>query len=453
MLSRTWFLVAVLLVPLALWSQEDTAATGTDSTAIDDSRMLVPPPVSAEAYPTEVGSAARSNYMRAGLTFNTAYSDNVLGGISTNPVSDVSYSIWPSIALDETTPRLHTVLTYDPGFTFYQRTSARNEADQNLGLDFSYRLSPHVTLSVLDSFHKSSNVLNQPDFLSVNPVSGSAQASAISVIPPVADQLNNTGTAELTYQFALNGMVGASGSFTNLHYPDPAEVPGLYDSSSKGGSAFYNHRLSGKHYIGVTYQYQDLLAYPTGFRAETQTHSVLFFYTAYLKPTFSLSFFGGPQYSDTQENTVPALHAWSPAAGASLSWQGRQTSLAISYSRAIAPGGGLIGAVHQDAATTSVRRQLTRTLSVGAGASYSTNKLLFLGNTLLLPILGGFNTGGHTIAGTASLDRPLGEHFELGLGCTRLHQSYSDIGAISGAPNTNREWVSISYQFARPLGR
>lgn len=449
MLNRICFVVAIVLMCSPLWSQENTSAVPDTTQMNDDSRMELPPPVSGGAYPTEVGAANHSNYLRAGLTLNSTYSDNVLGGVSGNPVSDISYSIWPSISLDETTPRVHSIFSYNPGFTFYQRTGARNEADQNLSINFSYRLSPHLTLILQDAFHSSSNVLNQPDLVAANPVSGSPQASAVNVIAPTASQLNNGGNVELTYQFSLNGMVGLSGAFTNLHYPDPSQVPGLYDSSSKGGSAFYNHRLSKKNYLGVTYQYQDLLAYPQGFQAETQTDSVLFFYTAYLKPTFTLSFFGGPEYSNTQENTT-SLRSWSPALGASLAWQGRETSLAIGYSRMIAPGGGLIGAVHQNAYNASIRRQLTRKLSVGVQGSYATNRLL---EPALLSFLGVSDSGGHTVTGTVSLQRQIGERFGLGMGYTRLQQSYSNIAAISAAPNTNREWISISYQFARPLGR
>ena len=38
-------------------------------------------------------------------------------------------------------------------------------------------------------------------------------------------------------------------------------------------------------------------------------------------------------------------------------------------------------------------------------------------------------------------------------GYTRLHQSYSGIAVISNAPNTNREFISISYQFTRTAGK
>ena len=86
-----------------------------------------------------------------------------------------------------------------------------------------------------------------------------------------------------------------------------AQVPGLSDSSSRGGSAFYNHRLSKMHYIGATYQYQMFLAYPTVGQSETQTQSMFLFYTVYFKPTLSVSFFGGPQYSNTQQFGVPTI--------------------------------------------------------------------------------------------------------------------------------------------------
>ena len=50
-------LTLALLLPVPAWSQVPFAAGGGDQTA-------TPPPVSGEALPTEVGSEARSNYLR-----------------------------------------------------------------------------------------------------------------------------------------------------------------------------------------------------------------------------------------------------------------------------------------------------------------------------------------------------------------------------------------------------
>jgi hypothetical protein len=454
--------VGLVLIPATtLWSQVDSSSTqpapayGADTRAssadISDSRMLTPPPVSGQEYPTSFSGGERSNYLRGGLAFTSAYTDNAIGSVTGKPVSDVSYSVAPFIALDETTSRLHWVLTYAPGFTFYQRLSSRNEADQNASIDLRYRLSPHVTFSARDGFQKSSNVFNQP-FLAGAAVSGGTQEPNFSVIAPIADRLSNSGNMGISYQFAANGMVGANGTFSNLHYPNQAQVPGLYDSSTQGGSVFYSLRISKMHYVGASYQYQRLVSYPTLGQNETQTHAILFFYTLYASSKLSLSLFGGPQHSDTVQAPQPPLglqlpeaRAWTPAAGASLAWQGRLTNVAVSYSHIISGGGGLIGAVKMDSVAASLGQQLARRLTGSVSGSYAQNNVL--GSFLAA------STNGHTVSGSASLQQELGQHFSVQLGYTRLHQVYSGVAILAATPNTNREFISISYQFSRPLGR
>jgi hypothetical protein len=455
--SFRWGLV--VLASLPAWAQEPSSApvpavTGpVISLPVNrdpgEDRMLTPPPVSGQIYPLSFASEERANYLRGGVTFTTAYSDNVLGATSATPVSDVSDSIWPTIALDETTSRLHTVFSYAPGFTFYQRTSAYNEADENLALSLEYRLSPHVTVSLRDGLQKTSDVFNSPDQGLGATISGGAQGANDSVIAPLADRLSNTGNAGITYQFSANAMIGASATFTNLHYPNPTEVPGLVDAATRGGSAFYSYRLAKQHYVGATYQYQQLLSYPDYAGAgtnQTETDGVYLFYTYSAGPRFSFSLFGGPQYYNAGLqypgvglSTVPAAQSWSPAGGASVNWQAQRTSLAASYAHSVSGGGGLIGAVKLDSANASLRQQLTRHVSASIAGSYANNGVLAVASL-----------GGHSVSGSAALQRMVGEHVNLQAGYTRLHQTYS---FFSANPDTNREWVSVTYQFARPLGR
>jgi len=449
-------LVAVLTAPG--WSQANGASTAplplagpgkviaSDDAPDNDDRMLTPPPVSGQPFPTVPLSEERSNYLYGGLAFTSAYTDNVLGAVNGRPLSDVSYSLAPMLTLDQTTPRAHELLTYAPGFTFYQRTSARDEADQNASLNFDYRLSPHVSFSAIDRFQKSSNVFSNPDFVSAGTISGSTQPANFSVIPPVANLLINLGNATLTYQFGLNEMMGVNGTFANLHFANLAEVPGLYDASSQAGSAFFSYRVAPGHYVGTIYQYQRLVSYPTAGSLETQTNAALLFYTYCPSRWFSVSFFGGPQYANTvQPQPQPLLKGWTPAAGTSASWQGRMTALAVSYSHSVAGSGGLIEAVHMDNASASLRQQITKTLTGTVAGAYVQNDLL---SSAIL----GFNSG-HSIAATASLQQRLGQHFTVQLGYTRLHQSYSNVAVISLAPDTNREFFTLSYQFSRPLGK
>ena len=130
----------------------------------------------------------RSNYLAAGLIFNTAYDDNVHG-------RQRQHSSWRlylhNFAYDyrstRTTPRQQLALTYSPGFTFYQHTSTLNTANQNAAVNFQYRLSQHTTISLSDSFQKSSNAFDQLYPAYGRGISGSSQTPPVAVVAPYAD--------------------------------------------------------------------------------------------------------------------------------------------------------------------------------------------------------------------------------------------------------------------------
>jgi hypothetical protein len=458
--------IFLLFSSFRLWCQSDTTrpASGDpqdndmQSQASDEvvthpeDRMLTPPPVGTLSFPLSLGSGERANYLRYGLSFTTTYNDNTLLGSSQTAVSDISYSVAPTIAIDETTSRLHWVAKYAPGFTFYQRISERNESDHNAAVQVTYRLSPHVTLSAEDHFQKSSNVFNNSNIDASMVVSGASQVPNFLVVPPTADRLSNTGSVGLTYQYSRNQMVGGSGVFTRLDYPHPTQAPGLFNANSQSGSAFYSFRLSKMHYIGAAYQYQRLLSYPSEGRSETQTHAAILFYTLSPSAHFSMSLFGGPQHSDTVLPPSPPgqpaqfeAKSWDPAVGASLSWQQRSTSFAVSYARVVAGSGGLVGAVHTDTSSGALRRKLMKHLNAEFDGGYARNRVI------ASTAVGSQN--GHTVFGAASLSQQFGQHISVQLGYMRLHQRYEPIPVLSANPDSNREFLSISYDFSRSLGR
>ncbi len=447
----------LFLMAAPVWGQiedstppPDTQAAAPDTGAdITAERMITPPPVSGPAHPVLLTPQERSNYLRGGLAFMTAYSDNALGSVGPMPLSDVSYSVAPFIAMNQTTAREQLALTYAPGFTLYQRFSTLDQADQNASIRFAYLLSPHLTFNASDTFQKTSDVFNQPFSENAGLVNAGPELPNFSVIAPVANQLSNAGYVELTYQFELNDMIGASGTFTNLHYPNTRQVPGLFDSSSQSGLGFWAHRLSRRQYFGVAYQYQRLLAYPTLGFSETQTHAALPFYAVYPAKDLTLSFFGGPQYSDTmQPSTQLPLKQWAPAGGASLSWLGHLTFVAVSYVHLISCSPGLGAAVKLDSDTVFIRQQLTKHLSASISGGYMQNDILGDFNASSLGLF-----SGHSISGTASLQQQFGQQLALRLGYMRLRQDYSGVPILALTPNTNREFVSLTYRFGRALGR
>lgn len=438
---RMYLVIVFAFAAVPLWSQDDSP--GAAPAGEEEAPMFTPAPVSDEGYSLAFASETpRTNYMRGEVVFETAYDDNILPS-SGQAVPDVRYSVWPTISLQQSRSRLNWNFSYSPGFNFYQHYTSINAIDHNLALGVEYRLSPHVTLSVANSFQKASDLLS----LSYQDIAASGSVGMRgpndSIVPPATPRVSNVSDATITYQFGPNAMVGAKGTMSGLWYPDRLKLPGLFDSTAQAGSVFYAHRLSGRHYVGATYEFQRLLTQPGV--GETQTQSALLFYTLYLSPRMAVSFFGGPEHSDTHPGTSPPLLKWSPAAGGSVAWHGERTSIAASYAHRISDGGGLSGAVIFNRADASLRWQLARSLTAGLGGSYSTDSVLGA-----QPLVG---FGGHAWSGTASLQHSLGQRLVVKMGYTHLHQSYSSVTAISQAPDRSNVWVSLSYQFDRQLGR
>jgi len=446
-------LCAVLLVSglgaaRAQSSGAPSAASAPLLSSSDDSssQLLVPPPVSGSSYSLAFASQERSNYLKGGLTFQANHDDDVLTTPSGSAVADWSYSIWPSIEINQTWPRFHWRVAYMPGFTFYQNLSSYNQQDHNLAISGEYRLSPHVTLGLRDSLVRTSNLFNQPVFGSEGTIGGAPQGPNNSIVTPISDVLRNTAGGDLTYQYGRNDMVGAGGTVTNLHFLNGSQDQGLYDAAARGGSAFYTHRFAARHYMGVSYFYQQLLTYPAGPENQTVTNTVIGFYTFYPRRTLSFSIFGGPQHASTEQFGTPAVAQWSPAAGASIGWQARHTSAAVSYLYTISDGGGLIGAVHSNAGALTLRQQLSKAWSAGATGTYADN-------TLVENAAAELNDGGHSLGGSLWVERTLGQHFNAQVGYSHIHQNYDNVAALATVTGRNREWMAVTYNFTRPLGR
>lgn len=84
MLKRV-YLSVVLLATVPIWAQVVSPVIGSNG-----DEMITPPPVSGEAYSTEVGSETRSNYLSGGLIFETAYINNLYPGNGA-PISETTY--------------------------------------------------------------------------------------------------------------------------------------------------------------------------------------------------------------------------------------------------------------------------------------------------------------------------------------------------------------------------
>ena len=443
---RKWIYIGLILLgSVPCFSQADPGGQDGASPASNQGQMAMPPPVSGAAYPTAVGGEARSNFLRGGMAFNTSYISNLYPGSSVPPASETTYSILPTISFDQTTPRQHRAFSYSPGFTFYQPDSTLNEMDQRVEVQYQIRLTPHSSISATDTFMKSASAFSE------SAVSGSLPNTTAGVAAPFTALMTNAVQGQYSLQLSPGAMVGVTGQEMLLHYPNPGQAAGLYNSDEYGGSVFYNHRISASQYAGATYRYSWFNSTPVQTQGTAtlqsvgQTHAFFGFYTIYLTHSFSISGNGGIQRFEISETSSPKTVGWAPMVMASFGFQVLRTSISANYSRQVSGGGGLIGASTSTAAGITARRELSRTWTAGVTANYSANKSV---SALLLD-----TQHGNSILGSATLDHTFNDQLSIEFGYERINQSYNQIAAIAGNPNSDRFTVLMRWQFMRPLGR
>jgi hypothetical protein len=138
---------------------------------------------------------------------------------------------------------------------------------------------------------------------------------------------------------------------------------------------------------------------------------------------------------------------WSMSGGVEGGWHGDRTSVTAGFSRGISDGGGLLGTVRLQTVHGSFRRVLLPGWAVSLSGSHGTNQ------SITVPFLTSPTSINTTSAG-ATLERNVGKSVGLRFGYT--HDFQEQVG-VPGFPqaldaNRNRFVVTLSYQWAKPLG-
>jgi hypothetical protein len=444
MLSRVCLSLVLSACSLQAWCQVEPSATGGSGSTDDDSMMSLPPQVSGSFYPSSTGSQDRSNFLSLGVLTSVSYDDNVLTGETPKPIASESYSVTPSISLIEKTPRMSGSLSYSPGFIYYDPASDLNQVTQNAVADFEYRWTPRLTAGVQEVFQQNSTAFSSPYIYSGATISGSSAVGSPQLILPYSGQIMETTPGHLEYQFSKNSLIGASGYFTTFHFTDAGAANGLSNSTGGGGSVNYSRRLTRTQDIGILYQYTISKSNPIV--STTESHFGQAFYSIALGKAFTLSLTGGPEYSTTSAPGITSVGTWSPSGNASIGWHQPRVNVALSYSRAVSTGWGLLGAYTMDGVSINFGYQFSRRLSADANGNYGNSKNA-------TPTLVSYVATGHTFFERAALNYQLSEHFHLVGDYSRLHQDYFGISAISNNPDADRVSLTLNYAFTRPLGR
>jgi hypothetical protein len=382
----------------------------------------------------------RSNYLRGGVNVGAAYDSNPLLSPS-GATSNTSVSIFPNLSIEESSSRMRWKLGYAGGLTINESLANENQDSQNLNFDSQFRLSPHVNLRVAENFS-----LTTGFFDAGNGAGGIGSGGPnASLIAPLSTQRSSMTTVETNYHFALNDLIGASGSFYDLHFSNgPAGTP-LTDSETASASAFWLHRIFHADWGGASYRFQRVTFSPNG---ETRVNSFLAVDTLSLSSRFTLTGFVGPQYLENQGLAPGGMQMsqnnWSVAGGIEGGWTNQRTSVTAGFSRNISDGGGLLGAVRLQTVHGTFRREVVPGWAAAFTASYGTNQ------SLIVPSATSASSIDLTSAGV-SLERNVGKSIGLRLGYT--HDFQQQFG-VPGNPDAskNRFFATFSYQWAKPLG-
>ena len=392
----------------------------------------------------------RSNYLRAGINVSAGYDDNALLAPS-GQIGNTTYSVFPNFAIDQSTSRMRWSLGYAAGLTVNQRLSNQNQGSHDLRFDSEFRLSPHVSLRAAENFYLTAGIFGAGAGSDFQPGSGIGNGTLIT---PLANQRSSQTVVETSYHYARKAIVGASGSFYDLHFSDVSTGVGtLADSRTAGGSAFWLRELFQGDWAGFSYLFRRISYDPNG---ETRVHTFALADTLRISKSYFVSGYIGPEYSDNQgvaatgpgAGQVTHFTDLGVSGGFEAGWQSARTSVTAAYSQQISDGAGILGAVRLRNVSAAIRREVVPKWTANLSLTYGNNQALTLASATTATSI---NT---TILG-ASLGRNLGNG--LGLQVGYFHDFQDQSGSAAPLQNynadRNRFLVTLSYQWAKPLGR
>jgi hypothetical protein len=425
----------------------DTQSEGESREDLPQIPSMLGGPGSSLAFLSEM---QRTNYLRGGVNLGAAYDGNALLAPS-GQVGNMTYSVFPSVALDQSTSRMRWTLGYGVGLTVNQRLSNQNQGSHNLNFDSEFRLSPHVNLRAAENFSLTAGMFGANGGPGLQPGLGGPNGTLIT---PLANIRSSQTVVETHYHFARKDAIGASGSLYDLHYSDVTTGAGsLVDTRVAAGSGFWLHEIFHGDWAGVGYRFQRMTYGPIG---ETRVHSLTVVNTLSLSRAFTLSAFIGPEYSDNygiaamgpNAGQVTSFSDWSTAGGVDLGWQKQRTSLSAGYSKQVSNGSGIVGAVRLENIHGSFRRELLPGWAAAVTATYGNNESLTLASANTATSIKTTSVG-------ASLERNIGRSLGLQFGYFHdiQNQSGSNTPSLNYDANRNRLSVTLSYQWAKPLGR
>jgi hypothetical protein len=392
------------------------------------------------------GTPSPHNVLLIGFSTGSDYDDNVFGN-NQQRVGDVEFFITPNFSLRREGNRLSLGLSYQPHFQIYHNEPELNALYQTLAIDAGYRVSSRFSLRARTNVSYTNGIFQPSQNEEFLPSLGSPTSLNQTVYTPTERQLGLNSRVDANYQASLRDSFGLYVAESTLQFGQQASIAGnLQNTQETDAGLLYQHRLSLHTTLGANYLFQDISFGPD---SRSLVNGFFFSYAQQFSPTVTMSIFGGPQHSHTNEIVpvafgpltlqVPVVLAgWNWAMGGTLTKRVERTAFSLTAQHQVSNGGGLLGAVISTSVAVSVRRQLPGRWDAVWSGGYANNSSL-----------GSGAPAGSYSSGTAGfgLQRPLSERVSLRLGYDYLSQKPSGQASSFGDFNRNLFSIQFSYRF------
>jgi hypothetical protein len=169
--------------------------------------------------------------------------------------------------------------------------------------------------------------------------------------PPVVigqdSYLVNGSGAEFLKALSWRSSLYARGDYSLIKYFNTAQS--LYNIRQASGSGGYNYQLNEKDFVGLLYQYQDF-RYPSAVLGSIATNAIEFTYRRVITGRMNLASNAGPEFTALNSGKGQQKRETGFAAGASVTYKWKASSLSGFYSHQVAGGSGIFAGVNEDVA-------------------------------------------------------------------------------------------------------
>lgn len=394
------------------------------------------------------------NLLTGSVAVNALYLDNAFT-TGNKSVGDYQYSVLPGIAFQTFGPQTQWKMSYAGGLTIDQRASGNSQQSHDGVVDFRHQFTRRLQTELRQDLLMTNNPFGQIGQNNLLPtVTGPGELSSFAVPQPVT-RIGSISSGNLTYQVAQHSAIGASGSFSLLHFQNTAGLTGvngtLIDTTNGTGRGFYLNQISRNQIIGTEYQIQQL-RFESG-TARTVDQVLYLFDGISFHKHMTVSIYAGPDFTQTHNIIIarpdapPAVFpvtgsVWSLGGGIAYAWRTKRNGFRLSFDRGVTDGGGLGGAVRQNSASLDLVKAFNERWSTSLNLAYSDGRTIGVPSNL--------DAGRLTIEqATVGLGYKWTREVTLTAQYGRVNQPHAGLFTPTLNPDHNEFLVGFSYAFEK----